>query len=122
MSITDPTFLALLELQRADYRRALPQQLAQIELLWNQVLNHESAAQALATLERCAHSLAGSGATFGFAGVGSAARELELAVTPRLDMACALTAGARSDINLAIKLLQRSLPRDAGHSGDQPQI
>lgn len=120
MNITDPIFLAFMELQSADYRRALPQRLAQIELLWNQVLNHESAAQALATLERCAHSLAGSGATFGFAGVGSAARELELAVTALLDTACALTAEARSDVNLAIKLLQRSLPRDAGHSGAQP--
>ena len=120
MNITDPIFLAFMELQRADYRRALPQRLAQIELLWNQVLNHESAAQALATLERCAHSLAGSDATFGFVGVGSAARELELAVTALLDTACALTAEARSDVNLAIKLLQRSLPRDAGHSGAQP--
>ena len=117
MSITDPSFLAFLELQRADYRAALPQRLAHIELLWCQVLNGDSASQALATLERCAHSLAGSGATFGFAGVGNAACELELAVTPWLETACALTAGARSEINLAIELLRRNLPGDAGNRG-----
>ena len=121
MSTTDPSFLAFLELQRADYRAALPQRLAHIELLWHQVLNGDSASQALVTLERCAHSLAGSGATFGFAGVGNAARELELAVTPLLETACALTAGAQSEINLAIELLQRSLPGDAGNPGVQPQ-
>ena len=121
MSIPDPPFLAFLELQRTDYRRALPQRLTQIELLWHQVLIGENAAQALAGLERCAHSLAGSGATFGFAGVGSSARELELAVAPLLDAACALTAGAQSEISLAIELLQRSLPGDTGNRGDQPQ-
>jgi len=121
MSITNPSFLAFLELQRADYRRALPQRMTQIELLWRQVLIGENAAQALATLERCAHSLAGSGATFGFAGMGNAARELELAVAPLLDTACALTAGAQSEISLAIESLQRSLPGDAGNRGVQPQ-
>jgi len=121
MRIASPSFLAFLELQRADYRAALPQRLAQIELLWREVLSGDNATQAMASLERCAHSLAGSGATFGFAGVGSAARELELAVTPLLDTASALSAGARSEINLAIELLQRSLPGDAGNRGVQSQ-
>jgi len=109
VSITDPTFLAFSELQRADYRRALPQRLAQIELLWNQVLNYESAVQALAALERCAHSLTGSGSTFGFAGMGRAARELELAVHLLVHAACALTCAARTEVSQAIELLQRSL-------------
>lgn len=121
MSNTDPTFLAFLELQRADYRRALPQRLAQIELLWHQVQIGENAVQMLASLERCAHSLAGSGATFGFAGVGSAARELELALAPLLNTACALTAEAQSKISLAIESLQRSLPGNTENRGDQPQ-
>ena len=120
MSITDPLFLAFLEVQRADYRRALPQRVAQIELLWHQVLNGDSSADALATLERCAHSLAGSGATFGFAGMGSAARELELTVNPLLDTACALTAAAQSEISRAIESLQRSLPGETGIQGVSP--
>ena len=121
MSSTDPLFLAFLEVQRADYRRALPQRVAQIELLWQQVLNGGSSADVLATLQRCAHSLAGSGATFGFAGMGSAARELELIVNPLQDTACALTAAAQSEISRAIESLQRSLPGDAGNPGVQPQ-
>ena len=121
MSNTDPTFLVFMELQRANYCLALPQRLAQIELLWHQVQVGENAAQALASLERCAHSLAGSGATFGFAGVGNAARELELTVTPLLDTVWALTAGVQSEIDLAIELLQRSLPGDAGNPDVQPQ-
>ena len=120
MSITDPLFLAFLEVQRADYRRALPQRVTQIELLWHQVLNGDSSADALATLERCAHSLAGSGATFGFAGMGSAARELELIVNPLLDTACALTAGAQSEISRAIESLQRSLPGETGIQSVSP--
>ena len=73
------------------------------------MLNHESAAQALAALERCAHSLAGSGATFGFASMGSAARELELAIHLLVHAACALTCAARTEVSQAIELLQRSL-------------
>ncbi|MGH8848319.1 MAG: hypothetical protein ACREXQ_13930 [Polaromonas sp.] len=61
MSATDPAFLALLERQRAEYRSALPGRLANIESLWRQVLNAGASAQALATLERQAHSLAGVG-------------------------------------------------------------
>lgn len=119
MSITNSSFLAFLQLQRADYGRALPERLAQIELLWQQALNGDNAVQALATLERCAHSLAGSAATLGFAGVGSAARELELAVALNTD--CALSAGPQSEINLAIELLQRSLPEETANWGVQPQ-
>ena len=127
MSRTDPAspaalgFLAFLELQRAEYRQALPQRLAQIEGLWHQVLTGDSAAQALASLERCAHSLAGSGATFGFAGVGDAARGLERAVAPLPGTAGSLTAGAQSEVSRAIESLQRSLPGDTGPSGPQPQ-
>jgi len=53
--------------------------------------------------------------------LASAARELELVVTPLLDAASALTAGARSEINLAIELLRRSLPGDTGNRGVQAQ-
>jgi len=110
VTITDPSFLAFLQEQRNDYRDSLPQRLAQIGGLWHQVLNDKNSAEALATLERCAHSLAGSGATFGFAGLGDAARVLELAVHPLVHAASALTDIARTEISQAIELLQRSLP------------
>ncbi len=117
MTPTDPAFLAFLEAQRADYRRSLPQRLAQIESLWRQVLNGEAPAQALASLERCAHSLAGSGATFGFAALGDAARVLELTVSPLLNAAQALTPTALSEVSRAVEALQRSLSGETGIQG-----
>ncbi|MEC5214090.1 chemotaxis protein histidine kinase CheA [Polaromonas sp. CG_9.5] len=117
MTPTNPAFLAFIEAQRADYRRSLPQRLAQIESLWRQVLNGEAPAEALATLERCAHGLAGSGATFGCAGMGDAARVLELAVNPLLDAAQALTPAAQTEVSQAIEALQRSLSGETGIQG-----
>ncbi len=114
---TDPAFLAFLEAQRADYRRSLPQRLDQIEALWRQVLNGEAPAEALASLERCAHGLAGSGATFGFAGMGAAARVLELAVNPLLGSAHALTPTLQTEVSQAIEALQRSLSGETGIQG-----
>lgn len=84
MTSTPPSFSELLEAQRADYRRSLPQRLELVASLRRQVLNDEAPTEALATLERCAHSLAGLGATFGCAAVGNAAPVLELAVSPLL--------------------------------------
>lgn len=117
MSTTNPAFLAFLEEQRADYRRSLPQRLVQIESLWRQVLNDEAPTQALASLERCAHSLAGSGATFGFAAPGDAARALELAVNPLLGAAHALTPAALNEVSQAVEALQRSLSGETGIQG-----
>ena len=110
MSATGPAFLAFLEQQRAAYRNALPERLAEIESLWRQLLNGGAPAEALATLERLAHSLAGSGATFGFAGLGEAARVLELALNPLVGAAAALTPAAQTEVSRAIEALQRSLP------------
>ena len=108
MTSTDPSFSAFLEAQRADYRRSLPQRLVQIETLWRQALNDESSA--LASLERCAHSLAGSGATFGFAALGDAARALELAVSPLLGAAHTLTPTAQTEVSRAVEALLHGLP------------
>lgn len=117
MNTTNPAFLAFLEEQRADYRRSLPQRLAQIASLWRQVLSGEAPAEALASLERCAHSLAGSGATFGFAGLGDAARVLELAISPLLGAAHALTPAALNEVSQAVEALQRSLSGETGIQG-----
>ena len=106
MTPTPSSFFAFLEAQRADYRSSLPQRLDQIESLWRQVLNDERPAETLATLERCAHSLAGSGATFGFAALGDAARVLELAVSPLLDATHALTPMAQTEVSLAVEALR----------------
>lgn len=121
MTITDPSFLAGLEQLRADYRRSLPQRLAQVCVLWQQALNGENPAEALAKLERCAHSLAGSGGTFGYARLGDAARKLELTVNPLVDSARTLTATAQDEVSRAIELLRFSLLNESGIQAGKPE-
>ena len=110
MTVTPSAFSLFLEAQRAEYGSSLPQRLAQVESLWREVLSHEASPQALVSLERCAHSLAGSSGTFGFAALGDAARVLELALGPLLNAPHALTPTAKVEINQAVEALLISLP------------
>lgn len=109
MTSAHRSFSEFLEAQRADYRSSLPERMALIASLWRQVLNDEAPTEALATLERCAHSLAGSGATFGCAAVGDAARVLELAVSSLRGAAPALTPTVQTEVSQAVEALQRGL-------------
>ena len=106
MTTTNTAFLAFLEQQRAEYRALLPDRLVQIVSLWGQVLDGEAPGEALATLERCAHSLAGSGATFGYAALGDAARQLELAINPLLDNALAPSPETKATLGQIVKALE----------------
>jgi len=116
MTATNPAFLAFLEAQRMEYRRSLPGRLAEIESLWRMALDGSAPAEALATLERSAHGLAGSGATFGCGALGDAARVLELAVNS-LDPATALTHAERTAVGQAVESLRRTLHDAAGIQG-----
>ena len=62
---------------RADYAAQLPGTVAQMEELWRRLVAGEIAPSRLPELVRMAHSITGSGATFGIAGASKAARELE---------------------------------------------
>ena len=110
MITNHPAFIAFFEAQCVDYRCALPQRVAEIESLLGQMLSGEAPADTLASLERCAHSLAGSGATFGFAALGDAAKALELAVKPLHGSAQAWLPTAQTEVSRAVELLRRSLP------------
>jgi HPt (histidine-containing phosphotransfer) domain-containing protein len=107
MTRTDPALLAFLEEQRADYTRSLPLRLEQIASLWRQVLLGEDVATALPTLERHAHSIAGSAATFGWAELGLAAQALELAVHPHVEGGQAPPPDAQAEVSRAVEALQR---------------
>ncbi|WP_411880741.1 Hpt domain-containing protein [Polaromonas sp. YR568] len=107
MTRNDPALLAFMEEQRADYTRSLPLRLAQIAALWQQVLNGEDVAQALPTLERHAHGIAGSAATFGWAELGLAAQALELAVHPYVEAGQAPPHQDQAGVSLAVEELQR---------------
>lgn len=109
MNAQDPAFKAFLARQRDDYRSGLPERLAEIDRLWLEATGGSAPQAPLAALERCAHSLAGSGATFGFAGLGQAARELEQ-ILSLLVARPHLTPAVLRDVGQAVAALHRSLP------------
>ncbi|WP_457281714.1 Hpt domain-containing protein [Polaromonas sp. P5_D5] len=113
MTQPNPALLAFLEEQRADYTRSLPRRLEQVAALWQQILNGDDLAQALPTLERHAHSLAGSAATFGWADLGLAAQALELAIEPHVGAGRPLSPQVQSEVGRAVKALQQRFPGTA---------
>lgn len=67
---------------RADYVAQLPATVAQMEALWRRLVAAEIAPVRLADLTRMAHSIGGSGTTFGVPNASRAARDLELFLDP----------------------------------------
>jgi chemotaxis protein histidine kinase CheA len=63
-----------------EFRKALPEKIAQIEGLCAECDQTPATADRLRELKRVLHSLAGSARTFGVAGVGEAARAAEQAL------------------------------------------
>ena len=63
---------------RVDYACQLPGTVAQMEDLWRRLVAAEIPLSKLAELARMAHSITGSGTTFGLPDASRAARELEL--------------------------------------------
>lgn len=78
-------FLRAMEAQGASYRRALPGKVATLEALWREAWLDRDPQGRLEELLRGAHGLAGSGATFGLADVGTQARVLERRLQALLD-------------------------------------
>ena len=114
MSTNNPDGLvAFMVQQREVYRHELPQRLAKIESLWEIFRRSEEPREGLNAIERCAHNLAGSSATFGFSEIGDAARDLELLLSESPHDFEASFISVQSKISLAIEALRRALV-DAG--------
>lgn len=96
---------AFLAAQRADYRASLPRRLAQLEEAW--------AADAPLEVERVAHGLAGSAATFGLKPLGDAARALEEAIEAWEAAGQAWDAGRRAALLPLLDAVREQF-RDAG--------
>jgi HPt (histidine-containing phosphotransfer) domain-containing protein len=111
MSTPQEQFQQFLDLQRADYKRALPEKLAHLQTLWAAVAAG-AAPPALVELERLAHTLAGTAGTLGLRGVGLAAKSLEMLLAQAGEGGGVLTPEHQSGISLAMAALQASLPRD----------
>jgi chemotaxis protein histidine kinase CheA len=111
MTTPQEQFQAFLALQRADYQRALPGKLAQLQASWL-ALAPGAAPSALGGLERQAHTLAGTAGTLGFLEVGAAAKSLEELLVRAGEGGAALTPAQHTEIALAVAALQASLPPD----------
>lgn len=72
---------------RAEYAAQLPGTVAQMEQLWQRLVSSVILPSRLAELARMAHSIAGSGTTFGLPGASRAARDLELFLDPLVERA-----------------------------------
>lgn len=114
MNTPQQEFQKFLDQQRADYRRRLPEKMAQIHALWQAAATGgDAAAPALADLERLVHTLAGTAGTLGFREAGLAARALELLLEQAGESGPSFPLAGSQDIVLAIAALQASLPSDA---------
>ena len=78
MSDKHAAALALLEKMKREFAEALPGRLEALEGAASACREGGFATESVADFHRLAHSLAGSGATFGFAATGAAARALEI--------------------------------------------
>jgi chemotaxis protein histidine kinase CheA len=63
-----------------EFKRALPERIARIDGLWSGFQSAAPTSQHVRELKRAFHILAGSASTFGFPGVGEAARVAERAL------------------------------------------
>jgi HPt (histidine-containing phosphotransfer) domain-containing protein len=108
MTTPEEGFLRFLEEQRAEYRRGLPAKLEEMEAIVERI-GAESPAD-LAAVERLAHSMAGSGGTFGFEALGRAAKALELCAQRLRQSGDRATGAQRSEIHGAVRDLRDALP------------
>src|SRR5690242_19682092 len=106
------------ELLRTRYAAQLPERIKAIEAGWNDLAKgtwDESAGRAL---YRLAHSLAGSGSTFGFDAVSDAARTLERCLQTVIEQNAPPQDAQRAAINDAVSAMQSSVFRSNSRQFD----
>jgi len=102
-------FLAILEAQRAEFRKTCRDRFEALRAAWARVAQGADR-EALRELLRQAHTLAGTGPTFGFDALGDAAREVQAGVEEIDGDRAVPTDAQRARIDAAVAALQRALP------------
>ena len=74
-----------LALLQADFKKSLPEKVIEIEVLWNSILEGNADELAIESCYRMAHTLAGSGGTFGAISVTTISRDLIHALNSIID-------------------------------------
>lgn len=111
----DTTKLAAFEKFQAELQKlkdafalALPSRLAELEALWSALGEHPTD-ETIRTLERAMHSLAGSGATFGFPDISRQAKSIENTLRPLVDDPLALTDAKRTELAREWEALRQAM-------------
>ena len=91
---------------RQVYARDLPHKIRAIEATWNRLLQGKWDLEVFKTLHRMTHSLAGSGASFGFAAVSDVARILERLAKSIVETAAPPTGAQQSQITSYLEALK----------------
>lgn len=103
---------AFLAQQAGEYRASLPARRVQLLAAWAELQARPADGAAWLAVERCAHGIAGSAATFGLPALGACAR--------RLEQACEDAAEARAPAAQALRPLVDALAealRSTGEAG-----
>ncbi|MEN9222877.1 MAG: response regulator, partial [Thermostichus sp. BF3_bins_97] len=94
---------------RAAYAEKIGERVVQIEQSWDRLVRDDWNLETLRALHRMVHSLAGSGATFGFAYLGTIARTLEILLTSILETGNPPIALQRIQVHALLASLRQSI-------------
>lgn len=97
---------------REEYADQLPAMVAQMEELWRRLVAAEAPAARLAELARMAHSITGSGTTFGIPDASRAARDLELLLDRFGESGRAPGAAEQESVSALLAALRQAAVRD----------
>jgi diguanylate cyclase (GGDEF)-like protein len=109
--VLSPDLHAQLAVLRESYAAKLDDKIAQISFTWNNFLTQsrpEEKSEALMLLHHSLHTLAGSGATFGFPIVSDTARRAEIIVKSLVESGGEIEAENRAEIEAALAQLRSS--------------
>jgi chemotaxis protein histidine kinase CheA len=93
----------------ADYRRGLPDKLAELDRLWNNLTTGSAAPARFADLQRELHNLVGTAKTMGLPAVTEAARAAESFLEPILSQAAPIEPAARGAFKQLLDDLKQSV-------------
>ena len=112
MPTTEPDIAQRLQLLQDEFSRQLPGKLEQLDATWRTIEGGDLSL--LSSLYQQAHSLTGSGATFGFVELSRASRSLEQTLQALLAAGAGLGETQRAHISKWLQLVQESSKMAAG--------
>lgn len=108
MTITTRSIQTQLNLLREEYAAQIPQKIEMIEKTWSAVAPASRCDETIRSIHHMVHSIAGSGTTFGFPTLSTAARTLETTLYNILEHARPLSAEQQRQITILLEALRHA--------------